>query len=481
MPLSTSIPALVETLALLPALRAKGDSGPEWLHALSRILPKLEADKSLKELLRELEAHPADPEVRAAAQFALRRFLEKHGALDAEIARLLGPRNVPGHSGLGSVGMLDPADETLRRLEMVRLLRAGVPADQLARQFKIDAAAIFNLSAAFTLHGVLGLVSGTPARRWLDQLGPDDALLRRLEMVRLVRSGVPAELVAAEFQAAVEYVRLQVARFDRDGSIGVLTETEARRFRELRPKVLRLATYNLHGVHDQDERRYGDIARELAGFEPDLVAFQEVINGAGVRDTAGRLCEQMSAMAGADYRAFFAHCHLFQEKFPEGVSVAARHPFTSPQVIDLTNGLAHGVRPTMPRYAAALQTEIHGRTIAFASTHLDHASDPQVRAAQATKLTSELERLYPAAQVHVIAGDMNDVERSPAIARFEELGYVDAWRACHRTAGRTFPAAAPRSRIDFILVKGAAETLSAETALAHTSLSDHLGVFAVVR
>ncbi len=478
MALNTSIVALVDTLSpFLPALRSRAATVPEWVRVLGeRLLPRLESDKLLKELLAELEAHPDDADLRGALRFHLGRFLARHEALDAEVARLLGPRNGPALPELPAAD----DDETLRRLEWVRLLRRGVPADQLARQAKVDAATLFRLHAAFTAHGVLGLVGGAPARRWLDQLGPDDPLLRRLEMVRLARAGVPLAVIAAEYQAAVEYVAAQVERFARSGSLGLLTETEARRFRELHPKVLRIATFNLHGVHDQDDRRYPDVARELSAFEPDLVAFQEVIDGAGVRNTSARLCELMSAMAGADYRSFFAHCHLYQERFPEGVSVCARHPFDATQVIDLTLGLEGGLRPTLPRYAAALQTEVHGRTVAFASTHLDHAGNAQVRAAQAGKLASELERLYPRAQVYVVAGDMNDVERSPAISRFEELGYVDAWRACHRGGGRTFPASAPRSRIDFVLVKGA-QAVSAETALAHGSLSDHLGVFVVVR
>ena len=76
---------------------------------------------------------------------------------------------------------------------------------------------------------------------------------------------------------------------------------------------------------------------------------------------------------------------------------------------------------------------------------------------------------------------MNDVESSLAIASFEEQGFVDAYRACHATGGETFTAAEPTTRIDFVLVKGAAQIVSAKTALAHPSLSDHLGVLAVVR
>jgi endonuclease/exonuclease/phosphatase family metal-dependent hydrolase len=419
--------------------------------------------------------------VRGAFRLALRRFLEKHSALDAEFASLLGPRNLAPPGASQSLEALDPSDETLRRLEMVRLLRLGAPADEVARRFKADAASVFELHAAFTTQGVLGLASQAPARRWLDQLRRDDPLLRRLEMVRLARSGVSSELVAAEFGAVPEYVERLAARFAKDGSAGLVGEAEAGLFAKLHPPVVRIATYNLHGVHDGEDARYRLIARELAAFEPDLLAFQEVIHGAGIRETSAQVVEKLSAMVGADYRTSFVHCHLYQERFPEGVAVAARGRFSEPQAIDLTLGLARGVKPAMPRHAASCQVELHGRTVAFASTHLDHASEPGVREAQAEKLVGELERLHPEAQLTVIAGDMNDVQGSPALARFEEHGYMDAYRSCHRRGGETFTCADPTARIDFILVKGASEFLEAGTGLAHPSLSDHLGVFAVVR
>lgn len=481
--LQTSIPALVEALLpFLPALRAKAEEIPDWIRAIAaRLLPRIEAEKGPREALKALEAQPSDEDVRGAFRLALRKFFEKHPGLDADIARLLGPRNTAGPAPRVSIESLDRSDETLRRLEMVRLLRQGVPAADIARQYKTDAGFVFHLNAAFTAQGVLGIAAGMPARRWLDQLRRDDPLLRRLEMVRLLRSGVPIDVVAAEFNAVPEYVQRQAERFDRDGSAGLVGEAEARRYHELHPPVLRVASYNLHGVHDQDDGRYRLIARELSAFEPDLVAFQEVINGGGVRDTSVQLAQKMSAMAGANYRSFFAHCHMFRETFPEGVAVVSRYPLMKPTVIDLTEGLESGLRPSMPRFAAACAAELPGRTVAFASTHLDHGSAPEVRKAQARKLAGELDRLYPEARLFLIAGDMNDIEGSSAIAFFAQAGYVDAYRACNRSAGATFTTVDPHARIDFILAKGAGGFVSAQTALAHPSLSDHLGVFAVMR
>lgn len=481
--LQTSPHALVDVLVpFLPMIRARRAGVPEWIAALAaKVLPKLEADKGAKEALSALEESPGDADLRAAVRVALRRLFAADAAFDSEVARLLGPRNLPVPADAGGVDVLDPSDETLRRLELVRLLRRGVPAGEVARRFKTDPGTVLHLSAAFTAQGVLGLAEGPRARRWFEQLDRHDPLLRRLEMVRLARSGVPTAIVAAEFDAVPEYVEGLVKDFAAEGSGGLVSEVEVRRFEKLHPPDLRLATYNLHGIHDGADDRYRLIARELADFAPDFVAFQEVINGAAIRDTSAQIAERMSAMVGADYRSFYAHCHLYLEKFPEGVALVSRHPFGRTACIDLNTGLAGGVKPTMPRFAAAFLCEARGRRIAFASTHLDHAADPAVRGAQAQKLVVELERLYPEATLFVVAGDMNDVQGSPAVAHFEEHGYVDAYRACHPKGGNTYTTSEPRSRIDFILVKGANQLVSAETALAHPSLSDHLGVLAVVR
>ncbi len=480
---STSIPALLDALLpFLPAIRSARTDLPEWIAAIaSKLLPKLEADKAVKAALHELEESPGDEDLRGAVRLALRKLFARQPELDAEAARLLGPRNLPVPPARQGVDELDPSDPALRHLEMVRLVRLGVPAAEVARRFRVETALIYQLNAAFTAQGVLGLAQGAPSRRWLDQLRREDPLLRRLEMVRLARCGVPPEVVAGEFAAAPQYVEGLVASFEKEGAAGLVGEEEVRRFEALHPPALRVATYNLHGVHDGDDARYRLIAQELAAFEPDLVAFQEVIDGSGVRETSAHLAAMMSAMAGADYRTAYTHCHLYMEKNPEGVAVAARHPMSAKASIDLNVGLLGGARPSMPRFAAACQVEVRGRRVAFASTHLDHAADPSVRAAQARKLVAELERLYPEAPLHVIAGDMNDVQGSPAIAHFEEQGYVDAYRACHPKGGNTFTTSDPRSRIDFVLVKGAKEFVSAATALAHPSLSDHLGVLVVVR
>jgi endonuclease/exonuclease/phosphatase family metal-dependent hydrolase len=265
-------------------------------------------------------------------------------------------------------------------------------------------------------------------------------------------------------------------RFAKNGFAGLLTEEEENKARQSRPSVMCIATYNLHGIHDGNDLRFRYIARELSAFEPDVVAFQEAINGNGIRETSAQVAQKMSAMIGAHYRTFYSQCHLYRETYPEGVAVCARFAFTNPQTIDLNEKLRGGLKPTMPRYASTFQIQIREKIVAVASTHLDHGSSSDVRAAQAEKLVLEMEKLYPHVDIYIIAGDMNDVEDSLTLEQFRSKGYFDAYRGCQPRGGNTFTADHPHTRIDFILIKGSVKLVSARTILADPRCSDHLGV-----
>jgi endonuclease/exonuclease/phosphatase family metal-dependent hydrolase len=114
--------------------------------------------------------------------------------------------------------------------------------------------------------------------------------------------------------------------------------------------------------------------------------------------------------------------------------------------------------------------------------HFDH-ENPKIRLAQAEKLLRELDSLYKRKDYYarILAGDFNDVEDSPVMDFLRENGYKDAYRHCHPTGGNTFDAVTPYKRIDYIMVKGNVNFLSAELILKDPKLSDHIGVFAVIK
>jgi endonuclease/exonuclease/phosphatase family metal-dependent hydrolase len=136
----------------------------------------------------------------------------------------------------------------------------------------------------------------------------------------------------------------------------------------------------------------------------------------------------------------------------------------------------------MDRYAAAVLVEIYGRKVVFASIHLDHHENPQVRLAQAERLESELDRIVgDSVYCRILAGDFNDAENSPVMAFLKAQGYQDCYRACHSEGGNTFPTQHPSTRLDYIMVKATgSRVLSSELVLNNHEMSDHLGVVTVI-
>jgi len=376
-------------------------------------------------------------------------------------------------------------DLILKRLEMLRLLRSGESPEAIAVQFHVSPDFLYQLNAAFSLNRVFGILQESALTNWWDPLGKEDAVLRRIEMVRLFRTGTAAALISKAFHTTEEYVERLHNRFLKYGVTGILTEEDFQKFRAINPEVIRIGSYNLHGVQeDNDPVRFRQIAYELSGFDLDLCAFQEVIAGGGIEDTSVQTARWMTEMTGFHYKTHFEECHLFHNKYPEGVSVASRYELTGVYRIDLNYGLQDGLTPHMDRYAVAVVVEVYGRKVVFVSIHLDHHENPQVRLAQAERLESELDRIVgDSVYCRILAGDFNDAENSPVMAFLKAQGYKDCYRACHSEGGNTFPTQNPSTRLDYIMVKAASTSsrvLSAQLVLKNHEMSDHLGVVAVI-
>ena len=93
-----------------------------------------------------------------------------------------------------------------------------MPPDTIARRMNVDLDRLFSLNRRFSAAGVAGLLSDAALPQWLDRLGRDDPVLRRLDMVALVRSGTPVPIVARQYDALPEYVERINDRFSRSGS-----------------------------------------------------------------------------------------------------------------------------------------------------------------------------------------------------------------------------------------------------------------------
>ncbi|MEO5359326.1 MAG: endonuclease/exonuclease/phosphatase family protein [Nitrospirota bacterium] len=459
-------------------------------HIMDKLKPNLKQRQSFKDAMQDAADNPFDDDARAAFRLQLRKIIESDDTLAKELSDMWGTMSGQGvgidlDKELGSakwLNILNSNDDVLKRLEMVRLLRTGMPPEKIASEFHTDVQYLYRVHSAFSHYGVYGILSGSNIKHWLDNMNMEDHVLRRLEMIRLLRAGTPTETIAKEYNCIKEYIYRLNDRFTKHATIGILTEEDIQRYRALNPKIVRITSFNLHGTHGQsDAQRFKQIATELSANDPEISVYQEVINGAGINETSAQIAALMTKTTGYYYRTHYSYCHLFMDKYPEGVAVSSRYAMKNPQTIDLNKDLIEGLHPLMERFAATAEVEIYGKRFIFASVHLDHSENPRVRYAQAEKLLKSLDLLYgSSAYCTIIAGDFNDVEGSDVITYLKEQGYTDAYRSCHRTGGNTFPSTAPHTRIDYIMVKGIVKIHHAELILKAPSLSDHTGVYAVI-
>ncbi|MGD0231930.1 MAG: endonuclease/exonuclease/phosphatase family protein [Syntrophorhabdales bacterium] len=477
---------LANLLALmLPVLAKAGKRAGEKLPPLwSRLLGELQSEPRLKEALDRVIASPSDPDALVSLASQVKGLLEKNQGLARIFEEMTGrgPGAFPEHPDRLWRDVLKGDDMVLARLEMVYLLRSGIPPEKIATRFQTEVNYLFQLNARFSLTGVAGLLSDRGMESWLDRLDRNDPILRRLDMVGLLRAGTPPPVVARQYNALEEYVERIHENFSRHGVAGILTDEDVDRFRSVNPATVRVCSYNLHGMHRNGDEglRLRHIAKEIARLDPQAAALQEVLSGAGIEDTGAQIARWISSMTGYHYRSQFSYCHHFMEKYPEGIALSVRCRTKNMRTIDLTR-LPDGLRPVLPRNALIAETEIFGRKIILGSVHLDHIADPNVRLAQAQKLVAEVNRDDSGVFCSILAGDFNDAEDSPAIQYMKSAGYVDAYRACHRGAGNTYPAGDAKERIDYIFVRGRATIVSSGLLANDPGLSDHIGIFAEMR
>lgn len=304
----------------------------------------------------------------------------------------------------------------------------------------------------------------------------DDRIIKKIDMVRRLRAGTAAKTIAKLYSTTSEYVLRQEKNFALGGVLGLLTEEDIAQYRSLYPQLVRICSFNLHGPHNNNNERYKKIARELSRYEPDLCAFQEVISGNGLEETSAQIARQLECITCYPYRTHYVDCHLFMDKYPEGVAIAARHPLKHCYQIDLTRKLEDELTPLLPRYAASSHLRIWDRALLFVCVHFDHAPHAKLHLAQAKKLLHLLDSYYDLENYHaiIIAGDFNEVETSPAIKFLRSQGYKDPYREIDTS--HLCPINL-KKRIDYILIKGPAKFHRVEFILDNAEFSDHIGMY----
>jgi endonuclease/exonuclease/phosphatase family metal-dependent hydrolase len=221
---------------------------------------------------------------------------------------------------------------------------------------------------------------------------------------------------------------------------------------------VRVATYNVkHGDNGDgrvDLRRLGAACASLAA---DVLAIQEVDRFA--RRTGFR--DEMRVIARATgLQAVFGEAA--RKKWRSyGNVLLARGPITDVETLKLP-------RPSEgePRVAIVARVCVNGLSLSVGATHLSFRKGEG--AAQLEVLLAALgQRPGP----RLLMGDLN-IGPGVVVPAVTAAGYTVA------PTEATFPAAAPRSRIDFVAVSGL-EVVSASTPVP--GMSDHLPVVAELR
>lgn len=240
---------------------------------------------------------------------------------------------------------------------------------------------------------------------------------------------------------------------------------------------IRVLVYNIHAGKDaageDNLERVGRLVRES---DADLALLQEVDRGTrrsgGVDQLA--VLERRTGMHGAFGRT------LDYQGGGYGVAVLARWPIVEDTLVRLpvrpARSRAGGSRE--PRGVLRVRLAAPFGPIEVLNTHLDAAAEDAFRLQEVETVLRVAGELREGEARILVGGDFNAEPGSPTIRRVLEAGWVDAWRECGGGNGRTYPAAEPAKRIDYLFLEPGATCAAAEVPASVAS--DHRPVLVVV-
>ena len=237
---------------------------------------------------------------------------------------------------------------------------------------------------------------------------------------------------------------------------------------------LRVLTYNLRDLKDD----VGALTRVVRAVAPDVACLQEVPRHPFAGHRVGALADACGLLWSGGGVPSGGTAVLTSLRVDQRSSYAARLPVS-------------GRLARSRGFASAVVAVPGGPAVTVASVHLGLAADERSR--HAAMVLEQVQASGPAP--YVVAGDLNEPPGGPA---WEAFGAVvrDAVGAGVGMAGvggtgdsPTFPARAPRQRIDAVLVSDDIVVLSVRVAGAAdgvdladlTAASDHLPVIADLR
>jgi endonuclease/exonuclease/phosphatase family metal-dependent hydrolase len=236
-------------------------------------------------------------------------------------------------------------------------------------------------------------------------------------------------------------------------------------------RELKVMSYNIHignppskpGLIDMES-----IVKAIKAENPDLVALQEVdVNT--VRSGKVNQAETIARSLGMNF--FFAKA-IDHDGGDYGVTILSKFPISETKIHRLTT-----LKGTdgEPRVLATAKIHLkNGKFIRFGATHLDHLNKSVNREVQMEEINQvALKETLP----FIIAGDLNAVEESSVIKKFDEV-FTRTCQSCNPT----FPVVRPNRTIDFIAFRtGNKFNILEHKVVQEHYASDHLPVIALLR
>jgi endonuclease/exonuclease/phosphatase family metal-dependent hydrolase len=224
------------------------------------------------------------------------------------------------------------------------------------------------------------------------------------------------------------------------------------------PARLRVLTFNIHGGRPaRGPVDLGAIAAVIRKLEPDLVALQEVhcyLPPPYVFRDQPRLLRKLLGM-----ELYFGRT-LGLGPVGYGNAVLSRLPGAEFRALALPT--TRDRRGLEPRGLIEARVPVGDERVRFLNTHLGLTAEQ--RALQVSRIADELRTHH---EPVILAGDLNASPESPELQQLLQTGLRD----CASDESPTFPAEAPRCRIDHLLVS---PHFTVERCYAvETTVSDH--------
>jgi len=218
-------------------------------------------------------------------------------------------------------------------------------------------------------------------------------------------------------------------------------------------------------------------AAAIRAQSPDIVALQEVDVHWADRSAFADEVTELAAKLGMQAR--FAPIYQLPGTTPGapprefGVALLSRYPivrFRNDTIARLSTQVQNAVPAPAPGLLDAM-LDVNGHPVRVFNTHLDYRKDPAVRTTQVQQM---LDFIGDMSVPTLVFGDLNAAPDAPELQPLL-VHLHDAWSGSS-SPGLTYPADAPRERIDYVLVSPQFSVRSIR--VPDTQASDHRPVVA---